>query len=111
MPAAPWQELEDELSFEDIIIFRAMAEREEVLRSDRGRKGSGNRWGIGGWVSQDDPSLDMLRPVAGRSDVFTRTPWERGSAGGEGRGASACHACSFRRAMCFVLIVYYHLVF
>lgn len=44
------KELEDELSVEDIIIFRAMAEREEMLRSGSGRKGHGNRWGIGGWV-------------------------------------------------------------
>lgn len=48
------QELEDELSLEDIIFFRAMAEREEGLRSDRGRKNGGNRWGIGGWVSRGD---------------------------------------------------------
>lgn len=54
------EELEEELSFEDIIIFRAMAEQQEALRrtdrdprnsgSDRG--GGGNRWGIGGWVRE-----------------------------------------------------------
>lgn len=55
------EELEEELSFEDIIIFRAMAEREEALARagsnnkgprgrSNGRGGAGNRWGIGGWV-------------------------------------------------------------
>lgn len=96
MPAH-YQELEDELTFEDIIIFRAMAEREEALRSDRGRKGSENSWGIGGWVSQDDPSLDLLRLVEVRSDFYTRTQWGRGSGGGEEGTALVSCAWSLRR--------------
>lgn len=41
------KELEDQLPVEDIIVFRAMAEREvRQVQKDR----SANRWGIGGWV-------------------------------------------------------------
>lgn len=70
-------ELEEELSFEDIIIFRAMAERQEALRrigTDRdprgggdGRGGAGNRWGIGGWVRMQ--SVDW-RIIHGRTRPF-----------------------------------------
>lgn len=59
------EELEEELSFEDIVIFRAMAEREEALsrggardrhgngRGNNNGQGGGNRWGIGGWVRME----------------------------------------------------------
>lgn len=48
------QELESELSAEDIIFFRTMAEREEAQKFGRVRKGVGNRWSISGWVRLEE---------------------------------------------------------
>lgn len=65
------EELEEELSFEDIIIFRAMAEREEALRradggprAGNGGGGGGNRWGIGGWVRKEYCCTPFVRLYA-----------------------------------------------
>lgn len=45
------QELEEQLSVEDIIVFRAMAES-EARRGLEARNKEGNQWGIGGWVRE-----------------------------------------------------------
>ncbi|CAM9970300.1 unnamed protein product, partial [Discosporangium mesarthrocarpum] len=68
-PKRTLEDLEEELSFEDIMVFRGMAEREALAElQEGGGKRAGNRWGVGGWVSWALGSAKGIPPGVGVTD-------------------------------------------